>query len=110
MFSRTNKHVGHFLPDAGDDLAPCFFVEVAHGGQAFGGIHGDDGWMKGCDWGVTCRWGGEGCSSSPGKIMEVVGGVVESRLVLVLPTVIWIAATEDEEQRLEEECQAIVVL
>ena len=65
---------------------------------------------EGLQWGVTCGWVGEGCSSSHGEIMEVVGGVVDSRLVLVLPAVIWIAATEDEERRLEGECQAIVGL
>ena len=66
--------------------------------------------MKGCGWGVTCGWGGEGCSSSHGEVIEVVEAVVESRLVLVLPAMIWIAATEDEGRRLEGGCQAIVAL
>ena len=51
-----------------------------------------------------------GIVASCGEIVEVVGVVVASRMVWVLGAVIRIAATEDEERRLERECQAVVGL
>ena len=69
--------------------------------------------MTGCDLGVTSGWGSEGAAgivASRGEIVEVVGVAVASRMVWVLVAVIWIAATEDEERRLEGECQAVVGL